>query len=47
MAEGAAPTDADSKVIINISFGNEKVTFEKERVAPLIDVTPTRHDPPD
>jgi len=50
MEGGAAPPDADGKVVINISFGTEKVSFEKEREyapdPPMIDVTPTRHDPP-
>jgi len=39
MEQGALnPADMDGAVIINISFGNERVTFEKERA---IDVTPT------
>lgn len=39
MEQGAInAADVDGKVVINISFGNERVTFEKEKA---IDVTPT------
>ena len=43
MEQGAIRADdgpTDSKVVINIQFAGEKVTFEKEK-SPLIDVTPT------
>jgi len=47
MEGGAVPADGDGKVVINISFGNEKVQFIKEREAPVIDAVPiTDHDPP-
>lgn len=47
MGDGAVdPTGGDGKVVINISFGGEKHTFEKERIEPpMIDITPTEVQP--
>jgi hypothetical protein len=43
MGDGAVTQDADGRVVINISFGSEKITFEKEK---MIDATPIEHDAP-
>lgn len=41
------PGAADSKVVINISYGGEKLSFEKEKDRPpVIDVTPTTDETP-
>jgi hypothetical protein len=41
MGDGAAPSDGDNRVIINIRFGSESITFEKQRAEmPVLDVTP-------
>lgn len=39
MESGANIQNDDTKVVINISFGNEKASFELEKT-PVIDVTP-------
>jgi hypothetical protein len=46
MEGGAALSDADAQVVINISFGGNTMTFEKERVPPTIDVVPTVEQEP-
>lgn len=48
MGDGAVdPGALDNRVVINIAFGGDKVTFEKERVAPVLDVVPiTDHEAP-
>src|SRR5262245_5743222 len=49
MEGGAVSPDSENRVVINTSFGNERVTFGKEvqrEEPPMLDVTPTKHDPP-
>ena len=49
MEQGAINVDNDGKVVINISFSGQTATFNKEKAEEpvMLDITPTRHDPPD
>jgi len=48
MEGGAVQPDQDGRVVINIAFNGEKLSFEKERhMGPVIDAIPTTdHTPP-